>query len=103
MVSRDMKTLVTFVERAIAKKHTLFRAELQFVTIIGTKVWPARAAKDLQKSVVRNFLKEKLKRCFHIENTSGKPIYQEASCGKSITPKPKGNRCMSKQSKASFN
>jgi hypothetical protein len=102
MVGRDMKTFVTFVERAITKKNTLFRTELQLVMIIGMKVWPTRAAKDLQKSIIRNFLKEKLKWCFHIENTSGKPIYQETSCGKSITPKQKGNRCMSKQSKASF-
>jgi hypothetical protein len=28
VVGRNMKTLVTFVERAIAKKNTLFRAEL---------------------------------------------------------------------------
>jgi hypothetical protein len=82
VVGRNMKRLVTFVERAIAKKNTLFRAELQLAMIIGTKVRPARAAKNLQKCVIGNFLKKKLKWCFHIKNTSGKPIYQETSCGK---------------------
>jgi hypothetical protein len=103
VIGRNMETLVTFVERAIAKKNTLFRAELELAVTIGTKMRPARTAKNLQESIIRNFLERKLKWCFHIKKTRKKPIYQETSYGKGITPKPKGDRCMSKQSKASLN
>jgi hypothetical protein len=66
-------------------------------------VRPTSTTEHLKKGVIRYFLKKNFKRSFHIKNTCRKPIYQKTGCGKSITPKPKRNRCMREQSKTSFN
>jgi hypothetical protein len=43
------------MERAIAKEHALLGAKLQLAIIIGTKVWPTGATKNLKKGIIRNF------------------------------------------------
>jgi hypothetical protein len=64
---------------------------------------PASTAKHFKESIVGQFIKKKLNRCFHVKNTSGCTIDKEASGGEGITPEPKRNRCMSQKSKSSFN
>jgi hypothetical protein len=64
---------------------------------------PASTTKNFEKRVVRKFLKQKLKRCFHVEHTSGCSVEQKTSSGKSIAPKAKRHSGMSKKSEASLN
>jgi hypothetical protein len=91
------------VKTLVAKKDTLRGMELKLTAVVGMGVRPTSTTKHLKKGVVRYFLKKNFKRSFHINNTCRKPIYQKTGRGKSITPKPKRNRCMRKQSKTSFN
>jgi cytochrome c oxidase assembly protein Cox11 len=59
-VCRNMKTLVTFVKRAISQKNTLFRSKLKFAIIVWAKVWPASTAKHFKKCVVWCFTEKTL-------------------------------------------
>ena len=98
-----MKTLVAFVESTITKEDTLFRTKLKLSIIVGPKVRPTRTTKNFKECIVREFLEQKLKGCLHMEKSSGSSIDQKTRSGKSITPKPKRHRSMSKKSEASFN
>jgi hypothetical protein len=61
-----METLVAFVKRTIPKEDTLFGAKLKLATVIGPKVRPTSTAKNFEKSVVREFIKQQFKRCLHM-------------------------------------
>jgi hypothetical protein len=73
-IRRNMKTLVTFVLRAISKEDTLFGMKLKFVLIVWTNVRPTSTSKHLEKSVVRRPLKKLLNRSFHVKYTSRQAI-----------------------------
>ncbi len=40
MISRKMKTTISFVGWTVAKKNTRERAKIEFMRIIGSKAWP---------------------------------------------------------------
>jgi hypothetical protein len=98
-----METLVPFMKGAISKEDTFFGTILELVFVIWTKVWPTRTTEDFEKGVVRDLTKQSLKGCFHIKNTSRKPIDEKTSCSNRITPKPKREGCMCKKCETSFN
>jgi hypothetical protein len=50
----DMETFVSFVKRAIPKKHTFFRTILKLVIVIRTEVGPTGTPKHLKKGIVRH-------------------------------------------------
>jgi hypothetical protein len=79
-----MKTLVSFMKRTVAQKHTLLRSKLKFMIIIWTKMRPTRTAKHLKKGVVRCFFEKTLKRSFHIDGATRKPVDEETGSSKSI-------------------
>ena len=94
-VTRNMKTLISFMKRTVAEKHILFGAKFQFAIVIGTKVWPACAPKHFEKSIIRVLMQQQFNGCFHAKNTCGKTINEKACSGECIVPKPKGDRRMS--------
>ena len=98
-----MKTLVPFMKRTITKKHALFRPKLQLALVIWTKMRPTRTPKDLEKSIIRSFIQQEFKWCFHLTESCRKSINKKACSGKRITPKPERNGGMGKQSKTSLN
>ena len=98
-----MKTLVPFMKRTITKKHTLFRPKLQFALVIWAKMWPTRTPKDLEKRIIRNFIQQEFKWCFHLTESCRESVNEKACGGKRITPKPGRNGGMGKQSKTSLN
>jgi hypothetical protein len=53
-----MKTLVSFMLRAIAKEDTLLRMKFKFALIVRTSVRPTSTTKDFKKSVVREFIEQ---------------------------------------------
>jgi hypothetical protein len=59
---RMVKTFVTFVHRAIAKKHALSRTKGQFTIIVRTKVGRTLAAESTKERVVRRLVEETLYR-----------------------------------------
>jgi hypothetical protein len=73
-IRRNMKTLVTFVLRAISKEDTLFGTKLKFLLIVWANVRPTSTAKHLEKSVVRRLLKKLLNGSFHVKYTSRQAI-----------------------------
>ena len=99
----NMKTFISFMERAIAKKDTLLGTKLELALVIWMDMGPASTPKHLEKGVVRLFIKENFNGSLHVQNTSGSTVYEKACSGESITPKPKRNRCMGQKSKTSFN
>jgi hypothetical protein len=50
-----MKTLVTLVERAIAKEDTFFRSKFEFVFVVRTEVRPTCTAEHLEKGIIKYF------------------------------------------------
>ena len=98
-----MKTFVTFMKGTIAKKDTLFGPKLQLAFIIRAKMRPASTPKNFKESITGLFIKEKFKGSLHVENTCGSTVDKKTSSGKSITPKPKRNRCMGQKSETSLN
>jgi hypothetical protein len=64
---------------------------------------PASTTKNFEKRVVGKFLKQKFKRCLHVEYSSGCSVNQEIGSGKSIIPKTKRHSGMSKKCEASLN
>ena len=102
-ISGNMKTFVTFMKRAIAKKNTLLGTKLELTLVIWTEMGPASTPKHLEKGVVRLFIKENFNGSLHIQNTSGSTIDEKTCSGESITPKTKRNRCMGQKSQTSFN
>ena len=65
-ISGNMKTFVTFMKRAIAKKNTLLRTKLKLALIIWTKMRPASTPKYLEKGIIRLFIKENLNGSLHV-------------------------------------
>src|SRR4051812_5498159 len=98
-----MKTLLPFMKRTITKKHTLFRTKLQLALVIWTKMGSTHTPKDLEKRIIRNFIQQELKWCFHLMESCRYSVNEKSCGGKHITPKPERNRCMSKQNKTSLN
>ena len=99
----NMKTFISFMERAIAKKDTLLGTKLKLALVIRAKMWPASTPKNLKKCIIRLFIKENLNGSLHVQNTSGTTIYEKTCSGESITPESERNRCMGQKSKTSFN
>ena len=98
-----MKTLVPFMKRTITKKHALFRPNLQLALVIWTKMRPTRTPKDLEKSIIRSFIQQELKWCFHLTESCRESVNEKACGGKCITPKPERDGGMGKQSKTNLN
>ena len=99
----NMKTFISFMERAIAKKDTLLGTKLKLALVIRAKMWPASTPKNLKEGIIRLFIKENFNGSLHIQNTSGGAVYEKTCSGKSITPEAKRNRCMGQKIKTSFN
>ena len=99
MISGNMKTFVSFMKRAIAKKDTLFGSKLHLAFVIWTEVWLASTPKNLEKGVFRLFIKANINGSLHVQNTSGSTVYEKTCSGESITPKPKWNRYMGQKSR----
>ena len=93
-IRRNMKTFVSLMKRAIAQKHTLLRAKIKLMIIIGSKVWPASAPKHLKKGIAMCFIKKSLKRCFHLNGATRKPADKKTSSSESIIPITQRNICM---------
>jgi hypothetical protein len=53
-----MKTLATFVFRAVTEKDTFFGTKLKLMIVIWTKMRPADTTKNFEKCIVRNLIKE---------------------------------------------
>jgi hypothetical protein len=85
-IRRNVKIFVSLVKRTVAQKHTLLRAKIKLMIIVRSKVRPESAPKNLKKGVVRCFIQKHLKRCFHVDGTTRKPVNEKTSCSKSITP-----------------
>ena len=98
-----MKTLVTFVERTVPKKHTLFRSILKFMLIVRTKMRPTRTAEHFEEGVIWSFIKQHFEWRLHVKASCGNPVYQKTGSNKSIAPEPKRDRGMCKKCQASFN
>jgi len=49
---RNIKTLVTLLKVAIAKKGTPFRTELKFVGIMRAKIWPTGTTKNVKPVII---------------------------------------------------
>ena len=86
MIGRNMETFIPFMKRTVAQKHTLLRTEIKFMTVIRSKMRPASTPKYLKKGVVRCFIKKSLKRSFHLNGATRKPIDEKTGCSKSIIP-----------------
>ena len=65
-ISGNMKTFLTFMKRAIAKKNTLLRTKLKLALVIWTKMRPASTPKYLAKGIIRLFIKENLNGSLHV-------------------------------------
>ena len=84
-----MQTLVSFMERTIAKKNTLFGAKLKLVFVLWMKMRPTGTPEHFKKSVVGRLVKQLFNGGLHVKDTCRKPINQETSGNKGITPKEK--------------
>ena len=62
----NMETFVAFVESTIPKEDALFRAKIKLATVIGPKVRPVSTAKNLEKGIIRLFIKENLNGSLHV-------------------------------------
>jgi hypothetical protein len=81
-----IKALVALVHRTIAQENTHLGSKLEFVSIILTKTWPTRTAKDTEKLVIGlNFEKAK-KWCLFVKNRSRHAINQVASRQEGLIP-----------------
>jgi hypothetical protein len=69
MIGQNMKTLVSFMLRAIAKEDTLLRTKFKFALIVRASVRPTSTTKDFKKSVVRRFMEQLFDGSFHFEET----------------------------------
>jgi hypothetical protein len=56
------------------------------VIIIRAKVRPTCTAKHLKEGVVGRFIEKALKRGFHVDGATRKPINQETGCRECIIP-----------------
>ena len=92
-----MKALVPFVNKTVPKKDTFFRTELKLAIIIRTEKRPARTTEHFKKRLIRSLTKQEFKWSFHMKEPRRKPIYKKTGCSKSIAPKTKRDKCMSKQ------
>jgi hypothetical protein len=98
-----VETLIAFVKSTITEEDTLLRTKFKLSIIVWPKVRPTRTTKNFKEHIIREFLEQELKGCLHIEKPSWSSIDQKTRSGKSITPKEKRHRCMSKKCEASFN
>ena len=47
-----MKTFIASMFETIAKKNTRNLVRLEFVGIVGMKIWPTSTAKDFEKRII---------------------------------------------------
>ena len=66
-------------------------------------MWPTRTPKDLEKHIIRNFIQQELKWCFHLTESCRESVNEKACGGKRTTPKQERDGGMGKQSKTSLN
>ena len=64
---------------------------------------PTRTPNDLEKRIIRNFIQQELKWCFHPTESCRESVNEKSCGGKHITPKLERNGGMGKQSKTSLN
>ena len=98
-----IKSLNSFMERAITKKNTPFGAEREFVFVVRTKIGPTSATKNSKRVIVWCDLEKFLCRSFKIENLCRKQINKKSGCEKGIIPIFQGHRSISEESKANLN
>ena len=61
-----MKTFVTFMKRAIAKKNTLLETKLKLALVIWAEMRPTSAPKNLEEGVIGLFIKENFNGSLHV-------------------------------------
>ena len=74
----NMKTFVTFMKRAIAKKDTLLGAKLGLALVIWMEMRPASTPKNLEEGVIRLYIKENFNGSLHVQNMSGSTVDKKA-------------------------
>ena len=77
-IGGNMKTFVSFMKRAIAKKDTLFGSKLELALVIWTKMRPASTPKNLEEGVIRLYIKENFNGSLHVQNMSGSTVDKKA-------------------------
>ena len=80
------------------RENTLFGSKFKFPLIVWTEMGPTSTAKNFKEGVIWGFTQKAFKRSLHRNDTARKTINKKAGRGKGITPKPKGNRGMCKES-----
>jgi hypothetical protein len=88
-ISGNMKTMITFMKRTIAKKNTPFGPKFQFTFVVWAYMRPASTPKHLKEGIIRLFMKKKFNRNLYVENTSGSTVDEKTDSGEGITPKQK--------------
>ena len=91
-ISGNMKTFVTFMKRAIAKKDTLFGAKLELALVIWTEVRPASTPKNPERGIIGLNTKHAEQGRVFVENRSGHMVDEITCRKKGIIPKPEWER-----------
>jgi hypothetical protein len=85
-IRRNVETLITLVQRAIAQENTFFRSEIKFMIVVLTNMMPTCTSKYLKKGVIGSFMKKTLKVCLHVNGATRKLVYQKTGSRKRIIP-----------------
>ena len=67
-----MKAFVTLVCATVPEKDATLGPKLEFMIVVGAKVWPIGASKHTERVLGTLFVKKTFIRGFKIDNTTGK-------------------------------
>jgi hypothetical protein len=87
MICLNFKTFEAFVERTIAKKHTLCGAELKFPLVKWPKIWLAEATKGSKRVGVWLYNKKATNESVIVDNSAQKVINEVCRSDEGIIPK----------------
>ena len=85
-IGREIKTLITFMIKAVPKKDATFGTKIKFVGIVWMKVRPTRTAKGFEKIIVRSFMIENFKWGFIFGDWRWKAVNEISRSEKGFIP-----------------
>ena len=89
-----VKTLITLMQRTIAKEDTHLGTELKLVSIVLAETRPASTPKNPKGGVVGLNMKQTKQRCVLVENRSGHMVDEITCRKKGLIPKSEWERRM---------
>jgi hypothetical protein len=87
----------------VPQKYTLFGMEFEFVSIVGTKMWPTCTTKYSQGRIIWLDFKKTLQGGCVFDNLTRDSVDQECSCKEGFIPILKWHVCLRKEREADFN